>query len=234
MINKFLRYLEDTGRCKALVDTFGSVLVRRYFIFGVEPDETDVENGKAKPRWLPNLWIHKIEESEYGSDGQSFHVHPFITISYIVSGGYMEHFEGQKGIQRNKGDFVFRGIKSAHYVGKTKKNTVSLFFHGFRKKPVWVFKPSACYDICNFCKTNNGNECMKATVKLSWKQYLEKLRFNEIPRWIVYDDKGKKKISRRQRASAKLGVKKLPLDKVQELFQARFIDNVNKNSIQKI
>ena len=96
MIDKFLRYLEDTGRCKALVDTFGSVLVRRYFIFGVEPDETDVENGKAKPRWLPNLWIHKIEESEYGSDGQSFHVHPFITISYIVSGGYMDKKEAER------------------------------------------------------------------------------------------------------------------------------------------
>ena len=223
MIKKLLKYLEDSGRCKALVDTFGSVLVRRYFLFGVEPDETDVENGKAKYRWLPNLWIHRIEESEYGSDGQSFHAHPYNTISYIVSGGYVEHFEGIEGIERNKGDFIFRGTKSAHYVGKTKKNTMSLFFHGFRKKPVWVFKPSACYTICDFCGTNNGNECMKATVQLTWKEYLTKLRFNEIPRWIVFDDAGKKKINRRQRASKKLGVKKLPLNEVQQLFQARFI-----------
>jgi len=60
------------------------------------------------------------------------------------------------------------------------------------------------------------------------------LRFNEIPRWVVYNDAGKKKINRRQRASKKLGVKKLPLNEVQQLFQARFIDNVHQGRIDEI
>ena len=231
MINKFLKYLEDNGRCKALVDTFGNVLVRRYFVFGVEPDEEDVESGKAKYRWLPNLWIHRIEESEYGADGQAFHAHPYNTLSYIVSGGYIEYFEGKEGVQRNKGNFIFRGSKLAHYIGKTEKNTMSLFFHGFRNKPAWVIKPSACYNVCDFCSTNNNNECMKTTINLTWKEYTDKLRFNEVPRWVVYNNAGKKKINRRVRASKKLGIdgKKFTLTEVQQLFQDRFVDSANQN-----
>ena len=236
MIYKFLKYLENSGKCKALVDTFGNVLVRRYFLFGVEPDEEDVESGKAKYRWLPNLWIHKIEESEYGADGQAFHLHPYNTISYIASGGYIEYFEGIEGIKRNKGDFIFRGSKQAHYIGKTDKNTMSFFFHGFRKKSAWVIKPSACYSVCDFCNTNNNNECMKTTINLTWKQYTDKLRFNEVPRWVVYNDIGKKKINRRQRASKKLGIygKKLSVHEVQKMFQERFIDSAEKKPTQEI
>ena len=236
MIKKFLNYLEDHGKCKALVDTFGNVLVRRYFVFGVEPDEEDVESGKAKYRRLPNLLIHRIEESECGADGQAFHVHPYNTVSYIVSGGYIEHFEGMEGIQRKKGDFIFRSSKLAHYIGKTDKNTMSLFFHGFRKKPTWTMKPSACYSVCDFCNTNNNNECMKTTINLTWKQYTDKLRFNEVPRWVVYNDAGKKKISRRQRASKKLGIhaKKFTVHEVQKLFQERFIDSAEKQPIKEI
>tara|TARA_B100000214_G_C23954358_1_gene622042 strand:+ start:179 stop:892 length:714 start_codon:yes stop_codon:yes gene_type:complete len=237
MIYKFLKYLENSGKCKALVDTFGNVLVRRYFLFGVEPDEEEVESGKAKYRWFPNLWIHRIEESECGADGQCFHAHPYNTVSYIISGGYIEHFEGVEGIKRNKGDFIFRGDKLAHYIGKTDKNTMSLFFHGFRKKPAWIMKPSACYSVCDFCKTSNKNECMKTTINLTWKQYTDKLRYNEMPKWYVYNDEGKKRINRRQRACKKLGIHRtqFSLNEIQKLFQARFIDNANrKQPIQEI
>ena len=134
-------------------------------------------------------------------------------------------------MQRNKGNFIFRGSKLAHYIGKTEKNTMSLFFHGFRNKPAWVIKPSACYNVCDFCSTNNNNECMKTTINLTWKEYTDKLRFNEVPRWVVYNNVGKKKINRRVRASKKLGIdgKKFTLTEVQQLFQDRFVDSANQN-----
>lgn len=235
MINKFLRYLEDTGRCKALIDTFGSVLFKRYYLFGVEPDEQDVESGKAKARWLPNVWLHKIKESENGADGSTYHRHAWRTISYIVSGGYKEHTEGEEPIWRNKGDFIFRNDKSRHYIGKTKANTITLFFHGFRTNASWNFKPTDCSSgICENCKVYNNSICKKGELEFSFKEYLKILDKKEVPNWVLYNDKGKKRIALRQRASKKLGVKQFNLAQVDKLLQDRFLNNIHQNRIDEI
>ena len=179
MINKFFKYLEDTGRCRALVDTFGGVLFKRYFLFGVEPDEQDVESGKAKARWLPNVWLHRIHESENGADASTYHRHPWKTISYIVSGGYKEHTEGKEPAWRNKGDLVFRDDKERHYIGKTKANTITLFFHWFRSSPSWNFKPSYCETVCEHCIKTNDGACIKGELEFTFKDYLENLSKQE-------------------------------------------------------
>jgi len=222
MLKRFLNYLEDTGRCNALVDTYGSVLFLRYFLFGVEPDEKDIESGKAKARWFPNVWLHRINESEHGADSNTYHRHPWRTMTYIISGGYKEHFEGQKGTWRNKGDFVFRDDKIRHYIGKTKDNTVTLFFHWFRSRPSWNFKPSFCETVCEHCIETNKGICKKSQVEFNFKDYVTKLDKGEIPKWIKYDANGKKRINRRQRAAEKLGVKSLSLVQIEKLLQKRF------------
>ena len=221
-MDRFFKYLEDTGRCRALVDTFGGILFKRYFLFGVEPDEQDVESGKAKARWFPNVWLHRINESENGADASTYHRHPWKTMSYIVSGGYKEHFEGQKGIWRNKGDIVFRDDKIRHYIGKTKDNTTTLFFHWFRSSPSWNFKPSHCETVCEHCIETNDGVCKKGELEFTFKDYLEKLSKQEIPKWVLYNDKGKKKIALRQRAAKKLGVQSLTLAKLEKLLQSKF------------
>ena len=222
MINKFFKYLEDTGRCRALVDTFGGILFKRYFLFGVEPDEQDVESGKAKARWFPNVWLHRIHESENGADASTYHRHPWKTISYIVSGGYKEHTEGKEPAWRNKGDFVFRNDKERHYIGKTKANTITLFFHWFRNSPSWNFKPSYCETVCEHCIKTNDSVCKKGELEFTFKDYLENLSKQEIPKWVLYNDKGKKKIALRQRAAKKLGVKSLTLSQLEKLLQSKF------------
>lgn len=235
MINKLLKYLENTGKCKVLVDTFGNILFKRYFLFGVEPDEQDIESGKAKARWLPNVWLHKIVESENGADGSTYHRHPWITISYIVSGGYKEHTEGEEPIWRNKGTFIFRDDKSRHYIGKTKHNTMTLFFHGFRNNPSWNFKPTSCVSgICEDCKIYNNSICKKGELEFSFKEYLQNLNKKEIPNWVVYNNKGKKRIALRQKASKKLGVHKFNLAQVDKLLQDRFISRIRNNQIKQI
>ena len=221
-MDRFFKYLEDTGRCRALVDTFGGILFKRYFLFGVEPDEQDVESGKAKARWLPNVWLHRIHESENGADASTYHRHPWKTISYIVSGGYKEHTEGKEPAWRNKGDFVFRNDKERHYIGKTKANTITLFFHWFRSSPSWNFKPSYCETVCEHCIKTNDGVCKKGELEFTFKDYLENLSKQEIPKWVLYNDKGKKKIALRQRAAKKLGVKSLTLSQLEKLLQSKF------------
>ena len=44
----------------------------------------------------------------------------------------------------------------------------------------------------------------------------------EIPKWILYNDKGKKRIALRQRAAKKLGVQSLTLAKLEKLLQSKF------------
>jgi len=56
----------------------------------------------------------------------------------------------------------------------------------------------------------------------------------EIPNWVLYNDKGKKRIALRQRASKKLGVKQFNLAQVDKLLQDRFIDSVEKQPIKEI
>ena len=39
----FWKLLEKAGLCKAFVDPYGRVIVLRYHLFGIEPDEMDVD-----------------------------------------------------------------------------------------------------------------------------------------------------------------------------------------------
>jgi len=213
-----LNWLEKTGRCKAYVDAFGGVIFLRYYLLGVEPDELDVDLGKAKPRRLPNIWLHHIPQSDHGIDGGNYHTHPWSNVSIVLSGGYDEHTPGNAPKWRGVGSIVPRSIKTPHFIGKAIPKTYSLFAHGFRKRN-WGFEPSACASLCNKC-TALGH-CYKSQRKFTYKDYQSAIGDKYMPYWLVYDEAGKKRIARRQAASNRVGKTGLTAKEVEEFVQTK-------------
>lgn len=201
----FWKLLEKAGLCKAFVDPYGRVIVLRYHLFGIEPDEMDVDEGRAKPRWLPNIWLHRIPSLEHGPDGGNYHTHPWATMSIVLSGGYEEFTLGKKTKWRLPGHVVFRGADSAHYLGKTKAGTVSLFFHWFRKHG-WTFRLADCKNVCDWCNENNAGSCRKDGVEMAYNDYNTQLGEKWTAKWMVYNDECHAWIKKRKRAVERAGL----------------------------
>ena len=216
-MNWLLRWLERTGRCKALMDSFGNVFFVRYYLFGVEPDEADVDAGRAKARWLPNVWLHHILESDHGPDGGNYHTHPWSNLTILLSGGYMEHTE-KGAFWRKAGSVVRRDVTEPHYIGRTAPKTYSLFFHWFRRSG-WGFRPKVCENLCGECQPKG--RCDIESVHLKHNEYMKAFGEKNAPRWIVYDAYGKKRIKRRQRAAARAGVKSLNKQELEQYVQTK-------------
>jgi len=215
MFVKFLKqilfpYLERTGKAKALVDTFGKIMFIRYYLLGIEPDEKDIGLGKVKARWLPNIWLHRMTESDVGPDTSTYHRHPWRNFSWIISGGYWEFIEDKGKVLRKKGDTIFRGVEERHYIEKTLPNTLTFFIHWFRKYSTWKFKPTACANgVCQNCIDYNNGVCRKSTLDLPYADFISRIAKLDPPRWVTYNDKGKLKLERRKAAAKRAGKKSL-------------------------
>lgn len=64
------------------------------------------------PDWLPGLRVHHIALSD---QDRELHDHPFDFVSFIVSGGYIEHTP-QGRFVRKPGDFVVRRAEDTHRI----------------------------------------------------------------------------------------------------------------------
>lgn len=83
---------------------------------------------------LPNIYLHQILRSD---DDRALHDHPWINLSLILSGGYIEHTIAAGGIHhrhtRRPGDVKLRGPRAAHRLEITDQPCWTLFLTG----PVW-------------------------------------------------------------------------------------------------
>jgi len=222
MFKWFLNWLEKKGQCKVYVDPLGRIITYRYYLFGVEPNESDVEKGLVKPRWWPNIWIHKFPVGTPSPDGGNLHIHPWATLTIILSGAYKEELQN-KGVKWNKtGNFIFRKSNQGHRIikGHPKKDAYSLFAHWFRKHN-WHFNLSSCNNICDYCVQTNKGFCKKENIKMTYTDYHNQLGDDIYSEWLIYDDSVKKKILKRQKAVERAGIK-IPTNKeLEHLIQTR-------------
>ena len=212
-----LKYLERAGRCKALMDAFGDVFFVRYYLLGVEPDEAYVDAGKVKARWLPNIWLHHIPQTDHGPDGGNYHTHPWSNLTVVLSGGYMEHTESG-AVWRGAGSIVRRDVTEPHYIGKTAPKTYSLFFHWFRRSD-WGFQPKVCKNLCGECEPKG--RCDIQDIHLKHNEYMSAFGEKNAPSWVIYNDAGKVRINRRQRAAARVGLSSLNEKDLEKYVQTK-------------
>lgn len=218
MMKWFLNWLEKTGRCKAYVDAFGTVIFLRYYLFGVEPDELEVDLETAVPRKLPNVWLHHIPQSDHGIDGGNYHTHPWANLSIVLSGGYEEHVPDRPPKWRGAGSIVPRRMKTPHFIGRAIPKTYSLFAHWFRKRG-WGFEPAACASLCAKCAPLG--DCYKAQRKFTYKDYQTAIGDKYMPYWIVYNDAGKKRLAKRRAAAERMGKTSMTAQEVEEFVQTK-------------
>ena len=212
-----LKYLERAGRCKALMDAFGDVFFVRYYLLGVEPDEADVDAGKVKARWLPNIWLHHIPQTDHGPDGGNYHTHPWSNLTVVLSGGYMEHTESG-AVWRGAGSIVRRDVTEPHYIGKTAPKTYSLLFHWSRRSD-WGFQPKVCKNLCGECEPKG--RCDIQDIHLKHNEYMSAFGEKNAPSWVIYNDAGKVRINRRQRAAARAGLSSLNEKDLEKYVQTK-------------
>lgn len=79
-----------------------------------------------------NIYLHRINKSD---DDRALHDHPWINISLIIDGSYIEHRIAAGGceyaVQRNSGDIVFRRAITAHRLEvRNNQSAISLFITG--------------------------------------------------------------------------------------------------------
>lgn len=61
-------------------------------------------------RWF-NIYLHEIRHSD---DDRALHDHPWLNLSIVLKGGYLEHMPGGRRAVRGPGSFVFRRPKALH------------------------------------------------------------------------------------------------------------------------
>lgn len=84
------------------------------------PDFVISQNGKdymrrwwITPRWntLPRVYLHHIISSD---DDRALHDHISWSLSFLLTGGYVEHYPGMVMKFRRRGNLVFRSSTQAH------------------------------------------------------------------------------------------------------------------------
>ena len=153
---KFLDFLERHGRKYALVDFYGDVLMYRYFILYVERQDD--------PRFVarfPNVWTHILprDASGRGPDGISPHRHPWSAVGLILRGHYVELLNNTKERRTAVGQLAYTSYKDDHRVLTVGKDTLTIFFHGFRRA-TWTKVGYPCKTICSTCKSKNNGKCL--------------------------------------------------------------------------
>lgn len=79
-----------------------------------------------------NIYLHRINKSD---DDRALHDHPWINMSLIIDGSYIEHRIAAGGCEyaakRNAGDIVFRRSTTAHRLEvRNNQSAISLFITG--------------------------------------------------------------------------------------------------------
>lgn len=119
------------------------IRLRRFF--HREPDF--IIGGKEDPyllRWwiIPrnrffNIYLHKFLRDD---DDRALHDHPWVSLSIILRGGYIEHLPNGVIKRRQAGQLVFRRAKQAHRIELYREGVNSCWIRGNYKdtRPAWT------------------------------------------------------------------------------------------------
>lgn len=171
------RLLERLGRCEALIDPRGEIMALRYFLLRKENGQKSFASD-----WLPNIWLHKML-LDHSPDNGFIHRHPWPTISFILSGGYVERFEDGSVKTLRRGSVSARKSSTGHCIEAVTPNTWSVFAHWFKRHD-WQFVQED-KSVLPFC------------------EHIQKFGVKNSHKWVIFNAEGKKRIRRRQRAAEK-------------------------------
>jgi hypothetical protein len=130
-----LDFLIRRRRVWAMVDFYGDIQMYRAF-----PFHRELHNPTGWTRNLPNLFVHFYpgEPGGAGPDSAVPHSHPWSSLGFIVRGAY-EEIVHEHEVRENKAPaLTFVSYKTVHRLLSVKPGTISLFFHGFRRKKHWI------------------------------------------------------------------------------------------------
>lgn len=159
MMRLVMKLLEKMGRKYALVDFYGDVQMYRYYVVFPESHQ-----AKGWMSWLPNVFIHEFvgEPGGRGPDGESPHAHPYNTLGVILRGGYTEVID--ESVERVNTRFSTTYVRhtSYHRIKAVIPNTLTVFFHGFRKRKDWLIDYKQCDTLCRHCSSLGITSCVKS------------------------------------------------------------------------
>jgi hypothetical protein len=201
----FLGLLERLGRHEVLVDGFGNVMWRRYYLFYFE--KTD------KPRWfdwLPNVHINIFESADVENEDE--HNHPWSTLSVMVKGSYVESINHSRLRETRALGLAWLSYKDTHRLAKMTAGTTTFFIHGFRRGE-WKFHMRPHDVACDFCVQNNDGKCFKKEETLNYERYTKRgdgpqHAFSKIRTvsWERVTPEFRKRLDRRRSALARMAV----------------------------
>lgn len=121
MANMFLRWLAKRGS-RRMIERDGAPYLERYFIY----------RGKKLSIYLHRFWA---------SDPDTVHDHPWSSLSWIIKGGYREHFADGTYIDRKTGEKTLRDATTFHRVDLNKAcpGSVWTLFFTWKRKRDWGF-----------------------------------------------------------------------------------------------
>lgn len=213
MTNFFLKWLEKRGRLSALVDFYGDVQMYRYCVLWTE--------GHTPRGWrsrFPNMFIHVYpgEPGGRGPDDDSPHAHPYNSLGVIVKGGYTEVIDEKERRTTRAFGMTYVNHKSFHRLDSVMPGTVSLFFHGWRKREQWLIDRKKCRALCNECKSTGKQACVKQSGVEPFRLDLDSNAVDRgVTTWVPVDAGFDAMIAKRKKLVRRLGVvPKTNLEKV--------------------
>lgn len=107
------------------------------FVIGPDRDPPYIRRWWVIPRnKLFNIYLHEVQQDD---DDRALHDHPWINMSYIISGGYNEITHKHQHWPLTKGQIRFRWPTHAHRLELLQgRRTVTLFITGPRVRE-WGF-----------------------------------------------------------------------------------------------
>lgn len=106
-----------------------------------------------------NVYLHRFIRSD---DDRALHDHPWVNMSLLLIGQYVEHTIPQGGIQLRRlykaGDLKFRGPRYAHRVELTDGPCLSLFITGPRVREWGFHCPAGWRPWQEFTSPHNSGE----------------------------------------------------------------------------
>lgn len=130
------------------------------FLIG-DPDAPYIRRWWVIPRnrWF-NIYLHEILRSD---DDRALHDHPWVNLSIIIDGSYVEHTIAKGGIERSvvrrAGSWTFRRPTAAHRLEITDGPAWSLFITGPRVRNWGFHCPRAGWVMWElFCATGNKGQ----------------------------------------------------------------------------
>jgi hypothetical protein len=158
---------------------------------------------------LPNLFIHVYpgEPGGRGPDDASPHAHPYNSLGVIIKGGYTEVINEK--VRRTTQAFgaTYVSHKSFHRLESVLPGTVSLFFHGWRKRKEWLIDRKKCATLCNECVAADKKACVKQAGVEPFRQDLDSDSVNRgVTTWVPVDAGFDDMIAKRKKLMRRLGV----------------------------